>query len=108
VYVVAAGSVALRNHLGVRDVLRADPALCDEYAAVKRALVAQQGADGSPGLAIGEYVEGKSEVVQRILERAGLREEERRGVAEVNKALTQRLREWEAAAAATRRGTEVK
>jgi GrpB-like predicted nucleotidyltransferase (UPF0157 family) len=90
VYVVAAGSVALRNHVGVRDALRADAALRDEYAAVKRALVARA---GEAGLGIGEYVEGKTEVVQRILERAGMGEEERAAVLEVNRSMSQRLRE---------------
>ena len=32
-YVVVQGSLGLRNHLAVRDLLRADPALRDEYAA---------------------------------------------------------------------------
>jgi GrpB-like predicted nucleotidyltransferase (UPF0157 family) len=35
-YVIADGCLSLRNHLAVRDVLRADAALRDEYAAVKR------------------------------------------------------------------------
>lgn len=35
-YVMTDGSLALRNHLAVRDVLQADSALRDEYAAVKR------------------------------------------------------------------------
>jgi hypothetical protein len=33
---VVEGSLALRNHLAVRDTLRADPALREQYAAVKR------------------------------------------------------------------------
>jgi GrpB-like predicted nucleotidyltransferase (UPF0157 family) len=35
-YVIVDGCLSLRNHLAVRDVLRADSALRDEYAAVKR------------------------------------------------------------------------
>jgi GrpB-like predicted nucleotidyltransferase (UPF0157 family) len=92
VYVVVAGSVALRNHVGVRDALCADGALRDEYGAVKRALAAREG-----GVLIGEYVEGKSAVVQRILERAGFGEEEREEVREVNRAMAQRLTERAAA-----------
>jgi GrpB-like predicted nucleotidyltransferase (UPF0157 family) len=64
-YVIVNGSLSLRNHLAVRDVLRRDSALRDEYAAVKRA-----------GAAIAknifEYGQYKNEVVQRILALAGL------------------------------------
>ena len=35
-YVIVDGCLSLRNHLAVRDALRADPALRDEYGAVKR------------------------------------------------------------------------
>jgi GrpB-like predicted nucleotidyltransferase (UPF0157 family) len=35
-YVIVDGCLPVRNHLAVRDVLRADSALRDEYAAVKR------------------------------------------------------------------------
>jgi GrpB-like predicted nucleotidyltransferase (UPF0157 family) len=35
-YVTAAGCLSLRNHLALRDVLRANQALRDEYAAVKK------------------------------------------------------------------------
>jgi GrpB protein len=35
-YVVVQESLSLRNHLAVRDTLRADPALREQYAAVKR------------------------------------------------------------------------
>jgi GrpB-like predicted nucleotidyltransferase (UPF0157 family) len=35
-YVVADGSLSLRNHLAVRDMLRADAGLRDQYADVKR------------------------------------------------------------------------
>jgi GrpB-like predicted nucleotidyltransferase (UPF0157 family) len=97
VYVVVDGSIALRNHVGVRDVLRRDAALRDEYAAVQLALVgrAQSGGGGAErrGLGVGEYLAGRNEVVQRILERAGLGEEERRAVLEANRAMAERLME---------------
>lgn len=38
VYVCVEGCLSLRNHLAVRDLLRRDDTLRDEYAAVKRAL----------------------------------------------------------------------
>jgi GrpB-like predicted nucleotidyltransferase (UPF0157 family) len=72
-YVVVAGSLALRNHLAARDVLRADPALRDEYAAVKRAA-------GAVAADITEYGAAKNATVQRILAAAGLSEEERASI----------------------------
>ena len=39
-YVIVDGSLALRNHLAVRDILRPDPAL--RYAAVKKAIAAHR------------------------------------------------------------------
>jgi GrpB-like predicted nucleotidyltransferase (UPF0157 family) len=62
-YVVVDGCLALRNHLAVRDVLRADAALRDEYAAVKRAA-------GARATGIDEYVREKTAVVQKILSRS--------------------------------------
>ncbi len=69
-YVVVAGSLALRNHLGVRDVLRSDAGLRAEYAVVKKA-AAMVAAD------IDDYGGRKNAVVQRILAAAGLTEQER-------------------------------
>jgi len=69
-YVVVAGSLALRNHLAVRDVLRREPQLRDEYAEVKRRVAAT-------AVDIYEYGAGKNEIVQRILAAAGLNETER-------------------------------
>lgn len=72
-YVVVDGSLSLRNHLAVRDVLRADPALREEYADVKKR-VAATAAD------IYEYGAGKNAMVQRILEAAGLSADERASI----------------------------
>lgn len=69
-YVVVDGSLALRNHLAVRDVLRADAHLRDEYAAVKKRAAAEV-AD------IDEYLQRKSAIIQAILAKAGLTESER-------------------------------
>jgi GrpB-like predicted nucleotidyltransferase (UPF0157 family) len=72
-YVVVAGSLALRNHLCVRDTLRVDPVLRDEYASVKKLVGASAGN-------IDEYGQGKNAMVQRILETAGLTLEERSAI----------------------------
>lgn len=74
-YVVAEGSLALRNHLGVRDALRADAALRDEYAAVKRHAAAE-------ALDIDDSLVRKSAVLDRVLRAAGLTEAERASIAD--------------------------
>ena len=73
-YVIVDGCLSLRNHLVVRDVLRANAALRDEYASVKRKTAAQ-------AANIDEYGQAKSVVVQKILSAAGLTEAERASVA---------------------------
>lgn len=65
VYVCTAGTVNVRNHLAVRDVLRSQPGLRDAYADVKRALAAD------PEMDIDTYVAGKSVVLQQVLEESG-------------------------------------
>jgi GrpB-like predicted nucleotidyltransferase (UPF0157 family) len=65
VYVCAAGTANLRNHLAVRDVLRRRDDLRDAYADVKRALAAD------PGMDIDTYLAGKSAVLQQVLEASG-------------------------------------
>ena len=77
-YVCVAGSVALQNHLCVRDRLRAEPRLRDVYAALKRGLAAR-------AETIDEYVEGKTDFLVGLLAEAGLDDEELRGVAEINR-----------------------
>jgi GrpB-like predicted nucleotidyltransferase (UPF0157 family) len=64
-YVVIDGSLSLRNHLALRDTLRAHPELRDQYATVKRRMAAVANT-------IDEYGQGKSAVIQRILTAAGL------------------------------------
>jgi GrpB-like predicted nucleotidyltransferase (UPF0157 family) len=68
-YVIVDGCLSLRNHLGVRDVLRQDEALRDEYAAVKK----QAGARLD---SIDEYVVAKNDIVLKILAAAGLTDAE--------------------------------
>ncbi len=65
VYVCAAGTPNVRNHLAVRDVLRSRTDLRDAYAAVKRALAAD------PAMDIDTYIAGKSAVLQEVLDASG-------------------------------------
>jgi GrpB-like predicted nucleotidyltransferase (UPF0157 family) len=78
VYVCLAGSLALRNHLAVRDVLRADDELRAEYAAVKAALAARD------LTTMDDYVAAKSRVLRKILAAAGLSAKELDAVAATN------------------------
>ena len=58
----------MRNHLAVRDVLRRDAALRDEYGLLKMELAKREwGDDNGAG-----YVSGKSHVLGKVLEKAGL------------------------------------
>lgn len=72
-YVIVDGSLALRNHLSVRDTLRRDSELREAYATVKRAI-------GAVSADILEYGQGKNAVVQRILAAAGLGDDERASI----------------------------
>jgi GrpB-like predicted nucleotidyltransferase (UPF0157 family) len=76
-YVIVDGCLSLRNHLGVRAVLRANAALRDEYAAVKRHA-------GARAANIDEYGQLKGPVVQKILAAAGLNQTERASIASNN------------------------
>lgn len=79
VYVCVAGSLGVRNHLAVRDVLRRRPDLRDDYSAVKRALVL----DGA--LSPDKYTAAKSDVLQRILAETDLSPLELAEIAEANR-----------------------
>lgn len=72
-YVVVQDSLSLRNHLAVRDILRADPGLREQYAAVKRRV-------GAVAANIDDYGKGKTAMVQRILAAAGLTAAERASI----------------------------
>lgn len=69
IYVCIEGAASLRNHLGIRDTLRQNAELRDEYGAVKLELAEQ-------GINIIDYVEAKSKVIQKILLVAGVLTEE--------------------------------
>ncbi|HEX5038974.1 MAG TPA: GrpB family protein [Candidatus Limnocylindria bacterium] len=64
VYVVVEGSLALRNHLAVRDALRASASLRAEYAALKHGLAAELED-------IDLYAAGKTGLLVRVLAEAG-------------------------------------
>ena len=78
VYVCAAGTLNVRNHLAVRDVLRRRDDLRDEYAAVKLALAAE------PDLDIDTYIARKSDVIQKVLTASDLTDAERRQILSLN------------------------
>jgi GrpB-like predicted nucleotidyltransferase (UPF0157 family) len=78
VYVCVGGTLHVRNHLAVRDVLRRRPDLRDAYADVKLALAAD------PGMDIDSYIAGKSEVLQRVLAEAALTDAERAEILRLN------------------------
>lgn len=61
VYVCVGGTLHLRNHLAVRDALRATPKLRDRYGAVKLQLAQD------PDMDIPNYLAGKSAVLQEVL-----------------------------------------
>ena len=67
-YVVIEGCLALRNHLDLRRILQEDEGLRREYKNVKRVLV--RGGVGD----VDEYCRGKTEVMLKILRRAGWNE----------------------------------
>lgn len=72
-YVVVIGSLSLRNHLAVRDTLRARPDLRDRYGQLKARV-------GAVAANIEEYGKGKNALIQEILAVAGLTEAERTAI----------------------------
>lgn len=80
-YVCREGSLALRNHLALRDYLRVHPAAVTEYGSLKRALAARYPDD------IDAYVAGKAPFVLGVLELCGFSAEELASIAAQNGAL---------------------
>ncbi len=72
-YVVVAGSLALGNHLAVRNTLRDDADLRTEYGELKKRL-------GATASDIYQYGAGKNATVQRILAAAGISDEDRASI----------------------------
>ena len=84
VYVVVDGCLALRNHLAVRDLLRRDARLRDDYGRHKLGLAARDYDD------VDQYVLDKSLVLQRILAAAGLGRDELNAIEAMNRGTGER------------------
>lgn len=78
VYVCRRGSLNVRNHLAVRDVLRGRADLRDEYGAVKMELAADLSMD------IDTYIARKSSVLQKVLAVSDPTEDERLQIHRLN------------------------
>ncbi len=68
-FVVVDGCLSLRNHLAVRDTLRRNPALRDEYGRVKQEV-------GAWARDIVEYGQAKTPTVRKVLAATDLTEEQ--------------------------------
>jgi GrpB-like predicted nucleotidyltransferase (UPF0157 family) len=91
-YVCLDGALSLRNHLTLRDWLRAHPEDVHVYAQLKRELAARFPYD------IGSYVEGKTALITSILQRAGaVSDAEAQQIERQNEDLSSRLRHINAA-----------
>ncbi|HTO01215.1 MAG TPA: GrpB family protein [Microthrixaceae bacterium] len=77
-YVVEERSLALRNHLAVRDALRAEPSLREQYARLKYGIA-------SSATTMDAYVERKSKFLLSILEQAGVAEDELAEIEQANR-----------------------
>ncbi|KFY36936.1 hypothetical protein V495_07506 [Pseudogymnoascus sp. VKM F-4514 (FW-929)] len=86
VYVCGPESLSLKNHLAVREALRNDSDLRDEYSRVKLELAQKD----HP--ALWDYVDGKDEVLRKVLIRGGLSQEELGEVEKANIRTVQRAR----------------
>ncbi len=69
-YASSRHSLSLRNHLGLRDALRAQPALAAKYGALKQDLARQFPDD------IDRYIAGKSEFILEVLRQQGFTDDE--------------------------------
>ena len=78
-YCTPASALAARNHLAFRDALRADPALCAEYGALKKRLATSTDD-------IDVYVERKTALIVRVLRDAGLGADALADITDVNRA----------------------
>lgn len=78
VYVCERGTLNVRNHLAVRDVLKRDTVLREEYSRVKLRLAAD------PTMDIDTYVARKSAVLQKVLAQSDLSPAECREILRLN------------------------
>jgi GrpB-like predicted nucleotidyltransferase (UPF0157 family) len=79
-YVCVQNSIALQNHIAVRDYLRAHPSDAAAYSALKKRLAARFPQD------MPHYIEGKTPFLISILERCGLPPAALQEITRVNKA----------------------
>ena len=79
-YVCPKDSVALRNHICLRDTLRSDPQLRDEYALLKQELALKFAES------IDEYIEGKTDFILKILKKNGLSSDRLEEIRKMNQA----------------------
>ena len=77
-YVCLEGSLALVNHLAVRDYLRAHPEVVQRYGALKRRLAREFPHD------INRYVEGKTDLLAGVLRQVGLSRDQLMAIEDVN------------------------
>lgn len=80
VYLCPQGSLGLRNHLAVRDYLRATPTAVAAYSALKQRLAADVGHDWRA------YVAGKSDFISAILANQGLNTDDIAAIHQSNQA----------------------
>ncbi|CAM6102146.1 unnamed protein product [Calypogeia fissa] len=78
IYLCPEDALALKNHLAVKDLLTKDQELRDEYGRVKMGLAEMEVES------IDEYVKRKTEVLKKILGRAGLGVEELEEIEKAN------------------------
>lgn len=71
-------SLSLRNHLGIRDALRAHPELAAEYGALKQELARRFPDD------IDRYIAGKTEFILDVLRQQGFTDDEIAAVRGIN------------------------
>jgi GrpB-like predicted nucleotidyltransferase (UPF0157 family) len=79
-YVCLAGSVALQNHMILRNKMRSNPKLRDEYSQLKKDLAQKFPND------IDQYIEGKTEFILNVLKQDGVGVESLESIRDANRA----------------------
>lgn len=77
-YVCLQGSIALANHLALRDFLRRNPAACAEYGRLKKQLASEFPHD------VDGYTVGKTDYILRLLRNAGIAEPLLQAISDAN------------------------
>jgi GrpB-like predicted nucleotidyltransferase (UPF0157 family) len=78
-YLCRRDSLALANHLAIRDYLRTHPDIAEEYGKLKKQLALQFPDD------IDGYIDGKTDLLLRILEGCGFGTAEREAIEPINR-----------------------